>query len=120
MLRARGWILFLTSLAAPVAAQETTRPSRAYDPPPEDYRSPRGVEHGPPAGASRDRQREYELEAALNDDAFWLGLQAPLRLGEGHLLLELFVNDDDDYMATARLMRFGSPYPDSQLSFGVV
>ena len=118
-----GWIPILFCAAGAVSAQ--SGPSRAYDPPPKDYRSPQRGGDPTPDRADYDAAAydwsdpTHELELYLNDDAVWVGFQTPLRRGEGHLLLGGFAGEDEDYLITAKLMRFGRPIQDDRFRLGV-
>lgn len=128
MLDIRRTLLVLTlPLAAlqPLQAQES-RPSRAYDPPPQDYRSPSGS-----AASGQERRERFpieghheslrEVEVALSDETFWVALRSPLRAGPGFFELGFLASQDDDFFASARFLRTGSPpaLPELRLGLGL-
>ena len=136
MVRTAGWIVWFALAAVPgVLGAQQQAPSRAYDPPPKDYRSPydgpqttprkNGGESGREGRGSDDdwgydwSDPQYELELAINDDAVWVAFQTPLARGQGHLQIGAFATEDEEYVATAKLMRYGTPTADQALRLGV-
>jgi hypothetical protein len=55
------------------------------------------------------RRGLHRLELAVGSDASWLGWRVPTAVGEGDFVTELMLNEDDDVLATCRLMRLGRP-----------
>lgn len=60
-----------------------------------------------------------ELELGLSPDAISATLRSFLRVGEGHLLFGLVVDDDDDVAGTVRMMRYSEPSDATPVVLGV-
>lgn len=125
-LRRTHLVAALAAFVLAVAPAAQAPPSRAYDPPPQDYRSPSGT------AASGQEQRERfsieghyeslrEVEVALSNETFWVALRTPLRAGPGFFELGFLASQDDDFFASARFLRTGSPstLPELRLGLGL-
>ena len=82
-----------------------------------------GEEHYPeePLGAADGPTEDprHAFEFALSDDGLAFGYRNGLHRGKGFWSLGVFAGEDEDYAASARLMRFGEPRGESPFGFGV-
>jgi len=62
---------------------------------------------------------DYAFEFALGQDGLHVGFRNGFERGHGYLGLELFLGEDDDWLANARLMRFGEPVAGQPLGLGL-
>ncbi len=92
--------------AAPLCAQE---------------REPSGGEPGPPAGDQGAPLEDppHAFEFALGGDGLTFAYRNGLHRGKGYTTLGLFISEDDDFAAHARLMRFGEPRAEVPLGLGI-
>jgi hypothetical protein len=100
-------LAFLPSLAATQGQMRNDKPRQAHDD--EEY------EEFVPDPVYPD----YSFELALGDDGLHAGFRNGFERGEGYGALELFLGEDDDWLANGRLMRFGEPAAGEPLGVGI-
>lgn len=61
----------------------------------------------------------HAFELALGGDGLSFGYRNAFHRGRGHGTLGLFIGEDDDIAAHARILRFGEPDEDTPLAFGI-
>lgn len=62
---------------------------------------------------------DYAVEFAISANGLHLGFRNGFERGHGYGSLELFLGEDDDWLANGRLMRFGEPAAGHPLGVGI-
>ena len=62
---------------------------------------------------------DYSAELAISEDGLHAGFRNAFERGNGYIGLELYLGQDSDWLASARLMRFGEPAAGQPLGLGI-